>query len=686
MGTTIVAGPGARGPAAAVTTLPRPHRVHRWRDLGRGDRRWAVAAGIALLAAPLVAFLWFTPDWLPTGDPALMGLRALDTGTSRTPLLGQPSQSRLYAESIQHVHHPGPLHFYLMALPVRLLGGAWGMPLVSVAITGTCLVTSAWAVFRQLGRRAGLVAALALSAVAFTTGASSLLNPVSSNIAGYPLLCSAVLLWCVACGDVRLLPVATAAVTFTAQQHLSVVPATVVIAAGGLGLAAWRWRRSDRRHDPDARRELARYGAWSAAVALVLWAPVLVQQAFGEEGNLGQMIWFAQNGNSDTLGWVSAVWQAAHVLGLPPLLGRTNITGEWLVSRPTAVTWLTAASVIAAVVWRCRRWRGTDGRRALLGPMAGVVLAAGLVNGSSVPVGIEQHRLQFYHWAFVLALFVALVAGLAASDWLRVRIGARRPGVARLGAALVVALVAVPSLVNPRLERITNRDSAAYVHLPRDAVESLAGAVVEHGGLGDQPVVLSRNEPLYVGFREALAYELVERGVPVRHPLGARFFVHDQHLVDRDRVTGGVVLVVDGAAPTRTPPGDLVATASLDGAAAAHRYRALLAAARDDEVVLGAGAEAALAGMIPAEHAFMAAALGAMGDAPEHLLNPLVLDFLLDHPVMAPAFDRADLRAVRDALAGGWDPDDPAELRVYVLDRPQVLATGRVGELGRDRD
>ena len=56
----------------------------------------------------------------------------------------------------------GPLHFYLLALPVRLLGGTLGMLGVSVLVTGSCLVTSAWAVFRQLGRTAGVVAALAL--------------------------------------------------------------------------------------------------------------------------------------------------------------------------------------------------------------------------------------------------------------------------------------------------------------------------------------------------------------------------------------------------------------------------------------------------------------------------------------------------------------------------------------------
>src|ERR687888_530085 len=75
---------------------------------------------------------------------------------------------------------------------------------------------------RQLGPPAGVIAAIVLSGILFTTGMSSLIDPVSSRVAGYPLLCGAVLLWCVLCGDVRLLPLTAAVVSFAAQQHLSV--------------------------------------------------------------------------------------------------------------------------------------------------------------------------------------------------------------------------------------------------------------------------------------------------------------------------------------------------------------------------------------------------------------------------------------------------------------------------------
>jgi hypothetical protein len=664
--------------------------VHRWRQLDRAGRRWALVVAAALVLAPVMAFAIFTPEWTPQGDPALMALRSLDTGTLRTPVLGQPSQSIQYAGETASVHHPGPLHFYLLALPVRVLGGSLGMSLVSVAIVATCLVTAAWAVFRQLGRTAGLVAALALAAVTFSTGAASMINPVSSNIAGYPLLVSAVLMWCVACGDVRLLPAAAAAVSFTAQQHLSVLPATAVIALGGLALGAWGWWRQGRGRDPGERAELARWARRTVAVVLVLWAPVLAQQVFGARGNLSEMLWFARNGGHDTLGYGSAAWQLAHTLGLPPLLGRTEVTGHWLISRPTAVTWLSAAAVVAAVTALCLRWRGDRPRAALLGAMAGVVALAGVVNGSSVPEGLEQGRITFYHWTWVLAFFVALVLGLAAADWCRRALTAARPAAVPAVAAVAVVAVAVPAVVSVALDRRANTAPAAYSSLDRDIVELLADSAADRSDrLGDHPLVISRNEPAYSMYRETLSFALIERGVDVSFPLTSRFFVHDDHLVDRDDLEGGLVLVVDGALPSEAPDGELIAEARLrpdDPTLDIAAYRELVAAAEAaDAVRLGPEVTSALG---DDERSIVTAAVEAVVDEPsEALLDANVLEFVAGHPRLAePALDpdaAARLLASIEPLGDDWDADRAVGLRLFLVDREAMLDFAGTNELGR---
>jgi hypothetical protein len=688
------AGAAGDGPPAPADDRPGGRPVHRWRDLDRAGRLWALAAAAAVLLGPILAFAHFIPDWAPQGDPALMALRALDTGTSRTPVLGQPSQSLQYAGRVAPVHHPGPVHFYLLAVPVRVLGGWLGMSLVSVAIVATCLVTSAWAVFRQLGRTGGLVAALALAAVTFTTGAASMINPVSSSIAGYPLLATAVLMWCVACGDVRLLPAAAAAASFTAQQHLSVVPAAAVLVVGGLALGAFGWWRQGRGRDPGERAELARWGAGAAVVALVLWAPVLAQQFFGGRGNLSEMLWFVRNGGHETLGLASAARQVAHTLGLPPLLGRTEVSGFDLIGPPSSLTWVSAAAVTVAVVAVCLRWRRGAPRRASLGPMIAVVVAAGLVNGSSVPEGLEQGRITFYHWTWVLAFFVALVLGLAVTGWCRRVLAAARPAAVPALAALAVVAVAVPAVVSVRLDRRPNTTSAAYSSLGRDVIDELADAGADRAGqLGDHLVVVSREEPPFALFRETLAFALTERGVDVRMPLNARFFVHEQRLVDRDELDGGLVLVVDRALPSEAPDGgELIAHVALTSDSPGidvASYRALVEVAEPaDRLRLG---PAIARDLSDGEEAVLTAVLQGLVDRPaDALLRPEVLAFLADNPpLVEPALDPAlagRLLASVEAAGDDWSPDDPTALRLFVVDRDEMLALGTRRELGRPVD
>ena len=674
---------GTAGPPAAA------RHVHRLRDLDRSGRRWAAAVAAALLLAPVAALVAFVPDWAPTNDPALMGLRALDVGTARTPLLGQPSQSGLYAEGTVNLHHPGPLHLYLMAVPVRLLGAAAAMPLVSVLVTGGCLAVAAWAVFRQLGRSAGVVAALALAVVAFTTGASSLVNPVSSSIAGHPLLATAVLAWCVGAGDVRLLPLAAAVASFTAQQHLSVVPATVVLVAGGLALLVVGWARAGHWADRANRRWLARRASTAAAVGLVLWSPVLAQQVAADRGNLGRIVWFARHSDHATLGYASAVRQVARAVGLPPLLGRTDVTGSWLLAPPTVLTWVSAGAVLAAVAALCLRWRATDPRRATLGPMVGVVAAAGVVNGAAVPRGLEQARLSFYHWAFALAFLVVIVLGLGVVDAVRRAVPAPGRALRATVAGLAVVAVAAPTAVDSAVDRRTDTALAAYASVDHDTLAALADGVEARADLvGAHTLLIARHEPLYAGIAAGLSLELTQRGIRVQHPLTDRHFVHDRHLVDRDRLDGGLVLVVDRAVPGRTPPGgELVAEVALADGVAVDDHRALVAAARAvDRVRLGPEATAALDAMAPAARSYMAAVVEGLVDDPERaLLQPALLAFLHDHPVAAPALDPTRIERLlagvtRIEAAGTMD--GMTGLRVFHLDRAETLEHAVGSEVG----
>jgi hypothetical protein len=701
---TDESGAGSSGAGTGGAGVLPERTVHRLRDLDRRGRSWAALFAVALLLAPVLAFAWAAPDWVPSNDPALMAMRALDVGTSRTPLTGQPSTSAHYITAERHVDHPGALHFYAMAIPVRVFGTAIGMLLVSLAIVGSCVLLCAWAAFRQLGRAGGVIAAVALGAITFTTGASTLVNPVSSNMAGYPMLCSMVLIWCLLCCDLRLLPLAAAVVSFTAQQHLSVLPALGVATALGVTLGAAAWG------DLAARRELRFWGGLAVAVALVLWAPVLVEQFAPNGGNLTMMAEFARDDDRPTMGSRSAVHQLVNVLGLPPMLGQTELHGGWLLDRPGPLQWVSAGVVVALMAVLAYVWRRNRVRLALV-VMAGVVGLAGLVNGSSVPEGLEKFRLALYHWAHPLSFLVVVSLGLGLVQLARRTPLPRLRGARPVVAGVALLAVAVPALVNPSLGRRSNELQAAYSPAPRGVVDAAADQVLAHRDeLGGEVMLLSRGGHNFDGIPEALAVQLIERGLEVRFPSTYLHYVDDERLAGRATVDTGLMVVVDDGTIEQELVGERIADEPLVGGFDAEAYAELLeqAQAADEvrfgpEVVAGLDAlppdllaqierddvdenldAARLFNTLPRDAAAdlaTALQLSTFLEAPgERLLNADILAFLAEHPLESPRLDTDLVERLRDALPEDWH-NDPLQLSVYRLDRDELLAHAAPSEL-----
>ena len=175
----------------------------------------------------------------------------------------------------------------------------------------------------------------------------------------------------------------------------------------------------------------------------------------------------------------------------------------------------------------------------------------------------------------------------------------------------------------------------------------------------------------------------------MRLPLSARFFVHDQHLVDRDELDAGLVLVVDRALPSEAPAGgELIAEVDLapdSPGIDVDSYRALVEVAESaDRLRLGP----ALAGDLPdGAETMLTAMLQPLIDHPSAaLLRPDVLAFLADSPPLAePALDPRWRRpaGLGEAAGDDWTPDAPTGLRLFVVDRDEMLALGTTRELGR---
>ena len=670
---------GSDGDVAVVSSA-RP--VYRLRDLSPRGRLVALAFVVALVLPPLVAFISAVPDYAPANDPALMGFRALDVGTSRTPLTGQPSTSDNYAQEDRRVDHLGPAHFYLLAGPVRVFGGNIGMPLVSVFIVSSSVLIAAWAVFRQLGALAAIIAAVVLGTIMYTTGAVSLINPVSSNIAGYPLLCSAVLLWCLICGDLRLLPLAAGVVSFTAQQHLSVAPAAIVLCAGGIGGLAYWLVRHGRWRDPGVRHEVRRWGGWAFVVALVVWSPVLIEQLVSDDGNLGRLVAYTST-DKTTLGLASGLRQVTHVFGLPTLLGQWDLTTSALLP---PVSWLTgiSAAVVAAVVGLLGiRWRRAQPRRAALTVMVGITAAAGLVSGSAVPQGFEVSRLVFYHWIFVLSLFIWLVLGLGVADLAR-RVRPTFPSWATSGlVSLALVAIVVPAIANPHLDRLSS--TSAFEPATRaELIDPLADAVANHRPAIDTPtLLLGRNFRLFDGFTNALMFALAERGIDVAAPLGFVGFVDDERLVDPESVRSGLVLVADTATDTPQVPGTLLAEVVIEPDYDADAMDDLIdRVSTGGPVKLGPDATRALADVDdPFLRAYFSEALDRLTEESRRVLSRRLLEFLRDHPLDSPRIDVDLIDRVLASVGENWNQQTALGVRLYLLDRDQLIAFARENEL-----
>jgi hypothetical protein len=395
---------------------------------------------------------------------------------------------------------------------------------------------------------------------------------------------------------------------------------------------------------------------------------------------------FAQHDERPSLGMRSAVRQAAHVLGLPPILGQQNLTGEWLLRDVSALTWATAALVGVAVAFVGWRWRRTEPRRAALAVTAGIALVAGLINGSSVPEGLEKYRLSLYHWAWPLTLFVTLALGLAVIELARRAPIVQRPWVPSLACGVAALVIVVPAVANPRLDRNSNTMRDAYSAVQRGYLDRLVDQVLDRRDRIEGPVVLLERgtQSAFTGTREALAIELEDRGLVVQHPRILWQGIHHERLADGDTVRSGLVLVVDEVvtddiAERIGVPGDKIAEVTPDEPFDREALDELEEQIADDgEVVLGADAEAAIARMSPDRSGLFAAALSFLPATAERaLIDPEVLAFLRDHPLESPRLDPALLQRVLDSLPSDQQP----RLRVFLLDRDETLAFARPGEL-----
>jgi hypothetical protein len=257
--------------------------------------------------------------WVAVGDDGAIAIHAYQTFSLHPPLVGVYSTA---ANAGHTLFDPGPLLFWLMAVPVHIdpsHGLVWGSALAWGAALSLA-IEAAWWKGAWLG-----CAVVAFTAVDLLCLFPELFENLVWN-AYFPipfLVASIVVAWVVATGSVGWWPVLVVAASIGAQSHLlfAIPSMALALVAPVVGLVL------------GGRPERLRWLSVGIVVGVACWvAPVV--QAFGRNGNLEAL---ARNGSGNKALGI--------VFGLRTIATATTPWPIWLRSEPS--NFFVAASSVA---------------------------------------------------------------------------------------------------------------------------------------------------------------------------------------------------------------------------------------------------------------------------------------------------------------------------------------------------
>jgi hypothetical protein len=431
-----------------------------------------------------------------------------DVGTGDTPLVGVYSRYQW--------NHPGPLLFYLLALPYRLAGSNdIGLLFGALAINLGAVATSLW-IGARAGRRAFVLTGLFLTLLCLGMNPAGLADPWNPRFMVLAVFTTALAAWRTVFGD----RVAAMALvlwgSFAVQCHLgSALPVLMLV---GLGLVALVVR-SVRGPTPGAdRRSLL----WVVVAGAVAWIPPLVEQFTTDSGNMTEILAFLGDPPASTTGPAEGLRIVFRLLSVP---------GDWVRgaepsladysydTRGWAVPWaLLALGAAGWWAWR-RRWRA----ELVACGIAGALVVTSIIAASRI-VGAPAPYLLV--WVWPVAAFTWMAVALVALRQLTCSRFGRRHGA---NLVLVVTLLALVAMVPRGIDLTPHRLSSSWERTI-NAVAPAALAAIE--GV-DGPVWVP--DGLWVDGSASL--ELVARaeraGLDVRRSPEWGYIIGDHRTIDR---------------------------------------------------------------------------------------------------------------------------------------------------------
>lgn len=408
-----------------------------WSD----KHRRVVIASVAVALLPLLVTVvraLLDHKFAVNSDDALIELRVRDIGR-HTPLTGSYGRFGW--------NHPGPMLFFVLWLPYRLLGSEFaGLQIGALFINAAAISGIAVIAFRRGGTVLAMWSLLLTSIVARSLGADQLADPWEPHITVLLLALLLFLAWDTWSGRIWALPLTAAVATLIVEAS-----ATAALVAGSLLLLAacglLRRAPGDPTGRAEHRKRAARVGTVTVGVLAVLWTPPVVDMFTQHPGNLEKMWSFFRSsypklGVSD--GYATVALQFDHRapwlrgrFPLMPFVGVINVNAA-----PVIPVALIVLVVVTAAALRRRDEAAGLAVAVLVLTAAGVLALSRLagelfawiplwtdVIGMScwVAVGWISYRAlsvttQTWLWKAlvpVLAVGVVLVAALTGSDALR---------------------------------------------------------------------------------------------------------------------------------------------------------------------------------------------------------------------------------------------------------------------------
>lgn len=372
--------------------------VRRWRVQSEADRPASVAgsadaaprgavrlprfhlAGVARLVSHLAVWTPFAyalirglqQGWRPVSDNAVIGLNAWDVLGTHGPLVGQATRLA------QGVFDPGPLEFWLLALPVHLdpaHGVLWGGTLWC-AVAGSLAIEAAASAGGRLG--AVIASGMILGFVAWIPQIATLpaWNPWFGGMFFMTALAAC---WAVMAGRAQWWPVLAVAGSVAAQAHLMfAIPSALLMLAGFLAVLT-----------DSLRSGKYRWAVIGVAAGLACWTAPLIQQFTSRSGNLAALIGTLHAGGGSRAG-ISFGLKALSAATQPPAywwqsslphlnLGVIGGRAAWFGIAQLAVT---ALILLVAIVVLRSRWAAALAALSLLADIALLETYSGIPKSS----------------------------------------------------------------------------------------------------------------------------------------------------------------------------------------------------------------------------------------------------------------------------------------------------------------